>query len=147
MSASYFDEGSFQNSQSGVTFLGAGGSTFNALYAAPARCARNDPKILTPSPLSLSLSLSPTDIAMYKTHESRDYVLWAAGMTLQWRNEETSSGAGACPTTWPWPPPGDAARAPPLGDSVAPLTTDTLTFMYTWPAAAAELTYSGKRLA
>ena len=114
LSASYFDEQKFANSQSGVTYLNKG------------------------------------NVAMYKTHESRDFVLWEQGMLLQWKNEESSSGAGACPTTWPWPPAADAVITAPLykeetslKSSVGPLITDTLVWMYVWPSNAAELTFSG----
>ena len=107
LSASYFDEGPFQNSQSGVTYAGGRG-----------------------------------DFAMYKTHESRDYVLWSDGALLQWRNNEHSSGPTACPTTWPWVPSSEDAATPPLG--TGPLTTDTLVFYYSWPSTG--LTFGGKAL-
>ena len=85
---------------------------------------------------------------MYKTHDSRDFVVWNDGMLLQWRNNEHSSGPTACPTTWPWVPAsaGDAPPPSPLGEGTGPLTTDTLVFMYTWPSAGEQLTWGGKRL-
>ncbi len=82
--------------------------------------------------------------AMYKTHDSRDFVVWSDGMLLEWRNNEHSSGPSACPTTWPWTPSADEAE-PPLG--TGPLTTDTLVFYYSWPSAPEALTFGGKRLA
>lgn len=67
-------------------------------------------------------------------------------MLLQWKNMETSSGPGACPTTWPWPAADETATAPPTaGLGTGPLTTDTLTYFYEWPSSAELLTYSGKR--
>lgn len=66
-------------------------------------------------------------------------------MLLQWKNQETSSGPGACPTTWPWPAAEEGTASPP-SVGTGPLTTDTLTYFYEWPSDAALLTYSGKRL-
>ena len=91
-----------------------------------------------------------TGLAMYKTHESRDFVLWNDGMLLQWKNMEESQGPGACPTTWPWPPAADVAAAaasvPSIGSAVGPLQTKTLVWMYVWPSNASLLTFSGKSL-
>jgi len=102
----------------------------------------------------------PGAVAMYKIHESRDFLLWHKGMTMTWRNMEDDS----CPYQWPWPPktrgteysrmctakrvkklrsnlkPPPSGREAPL---VANATYGTLVFMYTWPADESQLTFSG----
>lgn len=103
LSASYYDEGMFKTSQSGVTY-----------------------------------QAGPGDVAMYKVHGSRDYLLWQDGMNMTWRDNENS-----CPSRWPWTSAPSPSATRPVGVTTGPDTVSTLVFMYTWPSNEAVLTYGG----
>jgi len=94
----------------------------------------------------------PGAVAMYKIHESRDFLLWQKGMTMTWRNMEDDS----CPYQWPWPPKTQGEHRPikpvkklraksprPGAPLVANATYNTLVFMYSWPSDESKLTFSG----